>query len=104
MLNRLADLIEERRHDLAAMQVLEAAKQWREADADVSEAVDYCRYYAAQAVARMDGSFDSPRHRDVPGEQNVYRYLPRGVGLIIAPWNFPLAILCGMSTAALAAG
>ncbi len=100
LLNRLAELIEADRHDLAAWEVFETAKQWPEADADVSEAVDYCRYYAAQAVALMD----QPVRRDVPGEQNLYRRLPRGVGAVIAPWNFPLAILAGMSTAAVATG
>lgn len=100
LLNRLADLIERNRADLAALEVFETAKQWREADADVSEAVDYCRYYGRQAVSHMA----QPRRHDLPGEDNVYRYLPRGVGVVIAPWNFPLAILCGMSTAAVAAG
>jgi RHH-type proline utilization regulon transcriptional repressor/proline dehydrogenase/delta 1-pyrroline-5-carboxylate dehydrogenase len=97
---RLAEIIEANRHRLAAWEVFETAKPWREADADVSEAIDYCRYYAGQAVELMTGG----RCRDVPGETNLYRYLPRGVGVVIAPWNFPLAILAGMSTAALAAG
>ena len=102
ILHRLAGLIEQNRMDLAALEVFEAAKQWREADADVSEAADYCRYYGDQAVEKM--GLANCRRRDVPGEQNLYRYLPRGVALIVAPWNFPLAILAGMSTAALAAG
>jgi RHH-type proline utilization regulon transcriptional repressor/proline dehydrogenase/delta 1-pyrroline-5-carboxylate dehydrogenase len=100
ILNRLGDLLAERRYDLAAVEVLETAKPWREADADISEAIDYCRYYASEAV-ELD---EQVRRRDVPGERNVYRYLPRGVGLIVSPWNFPLAILTGMSTAAVAVG
>ena len=147
-LSRLAELIEAKRHELAAWEVFETAKPWREADADVSEAVDYCRYYGVQAVWKMEegdgGNGDctrfpssekgdcprastgegksgdsphpcwdgySPRFSSphlpsphLPGESNAHRYLPRGVGAIIAPWNFPLAILAGMSTAALAAG
>jgi RHH-type proline utilization regulon transcriptional repressor/proline dehydrogenase/delta 1-pyrroline-5-carboxylate dehydrogenase len=99
-LARLADRIEARRHDLAAWEVFETGKPWREADADVSEAIDYCRYYGRQAVELMD----RPRRSDVPGENNLHRYLPRGVGVVISPWNFPLAILAGMTTAALAAG
>lgn len=99
-LTRLADQIEAHRYPLAAWEVFETAKPWREADADVSEAIDYCRYYARQAEAIID----HPAHRDVPGETNLQRYLPRGVGVVIAPWNFPLAILTGMTTSALAAG
>jgi RHH-type proline utilization regulon transcriptional repressor/proline dehydrogenase/delta 1-pyrroline-5-carboxylate dehydrogenase len=99
-LARLAELIEGNRHTLAAWEVFETAKGWREADADVSEAVDYCRFYALEAIDKMD----RPRRSDVPGESNLHRYLSRGVGAVIAPWNFPLAILAGMSTAALAAG
>ena len=63
-------------------------KPWREADADVAEAIDFCEYYARKCV-----QLAGPRHRDVPGEDNAYFYEPRGVAVVIAPWNFPLAIL-----------
>jgi len=99
-LAHLAAQIEAKRYDLAAWEVFETGKPWREADADVSEAIDYCRYYGQQAVEMMA----NPRRRDVPGEKNSYRYMPRGAGVVIAPWNFPLAILAGMAGAALAAG
>jgi len=89
-----------RRLEFAAWEVLEAAKPWREADADVCEAIDYLSYYGHEMlrlapVRRMD---------DLPGEVNEYVYQPRGVAVVIAPWNFPLAILTGMTAAALVAG
>jgi RHH-type proline utilization regulon transcriptional repressor/proline dehydrogenase/delta 1-pyrroline-5-carboxylate dehydrogenase len=78
--------------------VYECGKGWREADADVCEAIDFCEYYAASAE-RLQG-----RGVDVPGEENRFVYRPRGVAAVIAPWNFPLAILTGMTTAALVTG
>ena len=90
----------EDRFRLAAMEVQEQAKPWREADADVAEAVDFCRYYARQAMTEL-----SPRAQgNLPGEANTLLYEGRGICAVIAPWNFPLAILCGMTTAALVAG
>jgi RHH-type proline utilization regulon transcriptional repressor/proline dehydrogenase/delta 1-pyrroline-5-carboxylate dehydrogenase len=84
---------------LAALEVYEVGKTWREADADVAEAIDFCEYYAREAVR-----LDRPRAVDLPGEENVTGLLPRGVCVVIAPWNFPLAILAGMTTAALVTG
>jgi RHH-type proline utilization regulon transcriptional repressor/proline dehydrogenase/delta 1-pyrroline-5-carboxylate dehydrogenase len=100
VLNALADHIAANRHAFAAIQVLEAGKAWREADADVAEAVDFLRYYNAR-MQRLSGTHTTV---DFPGERNHYRYLPRGVAAVIAPWNFPLAILVGMSAAALVTG
>ena len=99
LLETTADLLASERMRLCAIIALETGKGWREADADVAEAVDFCRYYAREAIAVL-----APRTRDVPGERNEYRREPRGVAAVIAPWNFPLAILTGMSAAALAAG
>ncbi len=100
LLNRLAERLEADRHELAAVQVFEVAKPWREADAEVAEAVDFCRYYARHALTEL-----APRAQgSLPGEQNELRYQGRGPTAVIAPWNFPLAILCGMATAALVAG
>jgi RHH-type proline utilization regulon transcriptional repressor/proline dehydrogenase/delta 1-pyrroline-5-carboxylate dehydrogenase len=96
---RAADVMRRRRFELAAWEVYECGKQWREADADVAEGIDYCDYYAREMLRLAQ-----PQRRDVPGEQNEYFYEPRGVTVVIAPWNFPLAILCGMSTAALVSG
>jgi RHH-type proline utilization regulon transcriptional repressor/proline dehydrogenase/delta 1-pyrroline-5-carboxylate dehydrogenase len=98
-LYRAADAMRHRRFELAAWEVYESGKQWREADADVAEAIDYCDYYANEMLR-----IAAPQHRDVPGEENSYFYEPRGVTVVIAPWNFPLAILCGMTTAALVTG
>jgi RHH-type proline utilization regulon transcriptional repressor/proline dehydrogenase/delta 1-pyrroline-5-carboxylate dehydrogenase len=94
-----AAIMRRRRFELAAWQVYECGKQWREADADVAESIDYCEFYGRE-MQRLA----VPRHRDVAGEENVYFYEPRGVVSVIAPWNFPLAILCGMTTAALVTG
>src|SRR5437870_7349181 len=96
---RAADAMRRRRFELAAWEVYECGKQWRESDADVAEAIDYCDYYAREMLRLA-----RPQHRDVPGEENAYFYEPRGVTVVIAPWNFPLAILCGMTTAALVTG
>ncbi len=98
--NELGARLERDRLRLAAMEVHEQAKPWREADADVAEAVDFCRYYARQALIEL-----SPRIQgNLPGEINTLAYEGRGLCAVIAPWNFPLAILCGMSAAALVAG
>ncbi len=97
---RAAGIMLERRAELAAWQVLEQGKNWREADADVAEAIDYLRYYAAEAAA-LGGWRPTQRF---PGELNHTRYEPRGVAAVIAPWNFPLAILTGMTSAALVTG
>ncbi len=99
LLFKSAEIMRRRRYELAAWQVLECGKPWREADADVAESIDYCEFYA-QAMLRMA----DPQRRDAPGEDNEYFYEPRGVAVVIAPWNFPMAILCGMTTAALVTG
>jgi RHH-type proline utilization regulon transcriptional repressor/proline dehydrogenase/delta 1-pyrroline-5-carboxylate dehydrogenase len=96
---KAAEAMRSRRFELAAWQVYECGKPWREADADVAEAIDFCEYYGRQMIFMAQG-----RHVDLPGEENVNLYEPRGVAVVIAPWNFPLAILCGMTTAALVTG
>jgi len=99
-LRALADKMEDRRFELAATMILEVGKPWREADADVTEAIDHARYYAEQ-IERIE---THPRIRNLPGEANMLTYAPKGVCAVISPWAFPLAILTGMTTAALAAG
>ncbi len=101
ILNKLADLIQENRYQIIATQCLEVAKPWTEADADIAEAIDFCRYYARH-IQVLDKPQQMASH--VPGEQSSYHYQPRGVSLVIAPWNFPLAIIAGQTAAALAAG
>lgn len=100
ILREVAHRIEAERYRLAALQALECGKPWREADADIAEAVDFLRYYALE-MEKLDGWQVTTQF---PGEDNRLRYAPRGVAVVIAPWNFPLAILAGMSAAALVAG
>ena len=100
LLRKVADRVEMRRFELAATMVLEVGKPWREADADVVEAIDHLRYYAEQ-IERIE---TRPRLRNLPGENNMLTYSPKGVCAVIAPWSFPLAILTGMTAAAVAAG
>ena len=97
---RAAGLLLEQRAEFAAWEILEQGKNWREADADVAEAIDYLRYYAQQMM-QLDGWQPT---LCFTGETNHWRYEPRGVALIIAQWNFPLAILTGMTAAALVTG
>jgi RHH-type transcriptional regulator, proline utilization regulon repressor / proline dehydrogenase / delta 1-pyrroline-5-carboxylate dehydrogenase len=99
-LSRAAAWLRSRRLELAALEVRECAKPWPEADADVCEAIDFLEYYARGALVLAEGR----PVLQVPGERNELRYVPRGVAVVISPWNFPLAIPCGMTTAALAAG
>jgi RHH-type proline utilization regulon transcriptional repressor/proline dehydrogenase/delta 1-pyrroline-5-carboxylate dehydrogenase len=100
VLGRAAELMRERRAELTAWIVYEAGKPWREADGDVAEAIDFVEYYRREAVALQE-----PRRLgDLRGEINHYLREPRGVAAVIAPWNFPLAILTGMTSAALATG
>lgn len=97
---RAAGILLRRRAELAAWEILEVGKNWREADADVAEAIDYLRYYAGE-MEKLAGWRPTVCF---PAERNHLRYEPRGPAVIIAPWNFPLAILTGMSAAALVAG
>jgi 1-pyrroline-5-carboxylate dehydrogenase len=100
MVVRVAAIIRERKLEFDAWLVSEAGKTWYEADADVSEAIDFCEYYARQ-MHRLA----SPEPLvQMPGERDEMVYLPLGAGVIIPPWNFPLAIMTGMSVAALVAG
>jgi len=89
-----------RRDELSAAIVRESGKVWREADADVCEAIDFCEYYAREG-AKL---FEPERLGQFVGELDEQWYQPRGVAAVIAPWNFPLAICCGMTVAALVTG
>jgi RHH-type transcriptional regulator, proline utilization regulon repressor / proline dehydrogenase / delta 1-pyrroline-5-carboxylate dehydrogenase len=100
ILFRAADIMRRRRIELAAWEVFEVGKGWREADADVAEAIDYLEYYGREMLR-----LGAPRlTQQIPGESNAYLYEARGIAVIIAPWNFPLAILTGMTAAAVVAG
>lgn len=100
LLDKLADLMRRDKAALSALMVLEAGKNWTEADADVAEAIDFCAFYAAEM--RVLGK--PARMQIMAGETNVQHWWPRGVGVVISPWNFPLAILCGMATAPVVGG
>jgi len=100
LLRRAAALVRERKLEFDAWLVYESGKTWPEAEADVSEAIDFCEYYASE-VERLAGPQPVSQ---MPGERDEMRYLPLGAGLVIPPWNFPLAILCGMTVAALVTG
>lgn len=99
ILRKAAEIMETRRHELSAWMLIEVGKPLRECDVEVSEAIDFCRYYADEMERLEHGA-----HYDVAGETNRYHYQPRGISLIISPWNFPLAIPVGMTVASLVAG
>ncbi|MEH1811834.1 MAG: L-glutamate gamma-semialdehyde dehydrogenase [Nostoc sp.] len=99
ILRKAGDLMELRRAELSVWIVLEVGKPVKEADGEVSEAIDFCRYYADE-IERLDKGVNY----DIPGETNHYIYQPRGIAVVISPWNFPLAIACGMTVAALVSG
>ncbi len=99
-LRRLAQGLRQFRHELAAWEVLEVGKPWREADADVVETIDFVEYYSQRMLELAKG----PALLQAPGERNELAYVPRGVAVVIAPWNFPGALLTGMACAALVTG
>ncbi len=92
--------MKERRHHFSAWMTLEVGKSWNEADADTAEAIDFMEFYAREML-RYDAP--QPLHQ-MPGEKDSLVYLPIGVGAVIPPWNFPLAICVGMTTAAVVTG
>jgi 1-pyrroline-5-carboxylate dehydrogenase len=98
---RVAAILRRRKFEFDAWLVFEAGKTWPEADADVSEAIDFCEYYARE-MQRLSGP--QPSEVQLPGERDEVHYLPLGVGVVIPPWNFPLAILTGMTVASLVTG
>jgi RHH-type transcriptional regulator, proline utilization regulon repressor / proline dehydrogenase / delta 1-pyrroline-5-carboxylate dehydrogenase len=99
VLMRAASIMRRERFNLAAVEVHECGKPWREADADIAEAIDFCEFYAREMMR-----LDRPERRDVPGETNEIEHIARGVAIVIPPWNFPLAIPTGMTVAALVTG
>lgn len=100
LLFRVAAVMRERKHELSAWMVYEVSKTWAEADGDTAEAIDFCEYYGREML-RWSG--DQPIVPN-PGEDNRFSYIPLGVGAVIPPWNFPLAIMAGMTLAAVVCG
>src|SRR5947209_11592199 len=100
LLFRVAALLRERRHYFSAWMIHEVAKSWPEADADTAEAIDFCEFYAREMLR-----YAAPQPLvKISGEENELRYLPVGVGVVIPPWNFPLAIMAGMTVASFVTG
>jgi 1-pyrroline-5-carboxylate dehydrogenase len=100
LLFRAAELIRERKFEFCAWLTYEVGKNWAEADADVGETIDFLEFYGREAL-RLDGA-KTPIQ--LPGERNQLRYMPLGVGAVIPPWNFPFAIMAGMTAAAIVCG
>ena len=97
---RAAAVLRRRRFEINAWMIYEAGKSWIEADADTAEAIDFLEFYGREALRYHGPQPVTP----VPGEDNTFFYIPLGAGAVLSPWNFPLAILCGMTTAAWVTG
>jgi len=100
LLFRVAELLRQRKMDYMAWLVFEVSKNWAEADADISETIDFCEFYAREAL-RL-GKAETPVQ--LPGERDSLTYIPLGVGAVIPPWNFPCAIMAGMTLASIVGG
>ena len=100
ILLKASKIMKEKAYELSAWMVKEVGKNWVEAWADVAETIDYLEYYSRQMLKYMNGQ----PVVQIPGEKNEYRYIPLGVGVVIPPWNFPLAILGGMTLASIVTG
>src|SRR6188474_1963524 len=100
LLFRVAGIMRERKHELSAWMIYEVAKTWPEADGDTAEAIDFCEFYGREMLRYAS---DQPL-TNIPGEQNRLEYIPLGVGAVIPPWNFPLAIMAGMTVASVVTG
>src|SRR3984893_169559 len=97
---RVGDVMRERKFEFCAWLVFEVSKNWAEADADIAETIDFCEYYAREALrlARTELPVQ------MPGERDSLLYIPLGVGAVIPPWNFPCAIMAGMTLASIVSG
>ncbi|CAN5506280.1 L-glutamate gamma-semialdehyde dehydrogenase [soil metagenome] len=97
---KIADIMRKRKHELSAWMVFEVSKTWAEADGDTAEAIDFCEFYGREMLRWAAEQPVTPN----PGEKNSFEYIPLGVGAVIPPWNFPLAIMAGMTLAGVVAG
>ncbi|MGO4698087.1 L-glutamate gamma-semialdehyde dehydrogenase [Paenibacillus sp. 2TAB26] len=102
-LMKAAALMRERKHYFSAWLVIESGKNWAEADADTAEAIDFMDYYAREMLKLAETNELKPLVK-LAGEDNRLTYIPLGVGIVIPPWNFPLAICAGMASASIVAG
>ncbi|HEX8127508.1 MAG TPA: L-glutamate gamma-semialdehyde dehydrogenase [Pyrinomonadaceae bacterium] len=100
LLFRVAAILRERRHEMSAWMIYEVGKTWAEADGDTAEAIDFCEFYAREMLR-----YSAPQPIvSIEGEENRLEYIPLGVGVVIPPWNFPLAIMAGMTVASWVTG
>lgn len=100
LLFRVAAVLRERKHEMSAWMIYEVGKTWPEADGDTAEAIDFCEFYAREMLRYAA----PPALTQLPGEENRLEYIPLGVGAVIPPWNFPLAIMAGMTAASFVTG
>ena len=100
LLFRVADLLRERKFEFMAWLVFEVSKNWAEADADIAETIDFCEFYSREALRLAKA--ETPVQ--LPGERDHLMYIPLGVGAVIPPWNFPCAIMAGMTLASIVSG
>jgi 1-pyrroline-5-carboxylate dehydrogenase len=97
---RVGDLLRQRKMEFMAWLVFEVSKNWAEADADISETIDFCEFYAREALRFSKAQTPI----QLPGEHESLMYIPLGVGAVIPPWNFPCAIMAGMTLASIVSG
>jgi 1-pyrroline-5-carboxylate dehydrogenase len=97
---RVGDLLRQRKMEFMAWLVFEVSKNWAEADADISETIDFCEFYAREALRLSQ----TQTPIQLPGERDTLKYIPLGVGAVIPPWNFPCAIMAGMTVASIVSG
>ena len=100
LLVRVGDLLRERKFEFCAWLVFEVSKNWAEADGDIAETIDFCEYYSREALRLSKTELPV----QMPGERDTFRYIPLGVGAVIPPWNFPSAIMAGMTLASIVSG
>jgi 1-pyrroline-5-carboxylate dehydrogenase len=100
LLFRVATLLRERKHEMSAWMIHEVGKTWAEADGDTAEAIDFCEFYGREMLRYAEGQSLTK----IEGEDNHLEYIPLGVGVVIPPWNFPLAIMAGMTVASVVTG
>lgn len=100
---KAASLMRARKHEFSALMILESGKNYVEADVDTAEAIDFIEFYAREMI-RLSGINETQPLVRIPGENNQISYIPLGVGVVIPPWNFPLAICVGMTVSAVVSG
>src|ERR1700686_2059672 len=100
LLFHVSDVLRERKFEFCAWLVFEVSKNWAEADADIAETIDFAEYYAREALRLSRTELPV----QMPGERDTLTYIPLGVGAVIPPWNFPCAIMAGMTLASIVSG